>query len=218
MHKECFTEDGWRVLKALKGLLAKYDAILAGGTALALRIGHRVSRDLDFFTGKDFRVEAFISGIRKTGLPFSVISEGEGSLVVEIAGIKFSLFRYEYPFMEKPLLFEDIRIAGILDIASMKVIAMSQRGTKRDFVDLFFVLHKLPFHLVAGHMVKRFGRERINPIHVGKSFVYFTDAETDPEPDYIKGRGVAWEKIKGFFKAHVRQFVLDLEAAAGSGR
>lgn len=217
MHKECFPEEGWRVLKALKGFLTRHDAILAGGTALALRIGHRVSKDLDFFTGDDFRVETVISGIRKTGLSFRVVSEGEGSLVSEIEGIKFSLFKYDYPFMEKPLSFEGIRIAGILDIASMKVIAISQRGTKRDFIDLFFILQELPFHLAAGHMVRRFGRERINPIHIGKSFVYFTDADSDPEPDYIKGKGTDWEKIKRFFKTHVRQFVLDLEAAAGPG-
>ncbi len=73
----------------------------------------------------------------------------------------------------------------------MKVIAISQRGTKRDFVDLFFILQDLPFHKVAEHMVKRFGKERINPIHLGKSLVYFSDAESNPEPEHIKGKEYA---------------------------
>ena len=62
--------------------------------------------------------------------------------------------------MEKPLLHEGIPIGGLLDIASTKVIAISQRGTKRDFVDLYLILQNIPFRRIAEHMGKRFGRER----------------------------------------------------------
>lgn len=104
-------------------------------------------------------------------------------------------------------------VAGILDITSMKVIAIGQRGTKRDFVDLFFILQDIPFHKVAEHMVRLFGKERINAIHLGKSFVYFSDAESNPEPEYIKGKEISWDNVKKFFKHHVKQFVFDLDMA-----
>ncbi len=213
MHKECFPKNGWKVLHGLKDMLVKRGAILAGGTALSLHIGHRLSVDLDFFTNKDFKVEPVISEIRKAGRNFSVISEGEGHITANIDGTKFSLLKYEYPFLEKPAVYKGIQVAGIFDIASMRIIAVSQRGTKRDFVDLFFILQDIPFHKLAEHMVKRFGKERINPVHVGKSLVYFSDAESNPEPEYLKGKEVKWEKIKTFFKRHVRQFVFDLDAA-----
>lgn len=213
MHKECFPEQGWIVLKSLKDMFTRYNATLAGGTALALHLGHRISVDLDFFTDKDFEVESIISEIRKTGHPFQLISEGEGYLIANIEGIKISIFKYDYPFLEKPVTYKGIRVAGILDIASMKVIAISQRGTKRDFVDLYFILQETPFHKIAGHMVKRFGKGRINPIHIGKSLVYFSDADSNPEPEYIGGRDVSWEKVKRFFKNHIKQFVLDLDIA-----
>jgi hypothetical protein len=105
------------------------------------------------------------------------------------------------------------KVAGILDIAAMKVIAVCQRGTKRDFIDLYFLLQEIPFHRVAEHMVGRFGAERINSIHVGKSLVYFSDAESDPEPGTVRKKNVEWYKIKKFFRTHVRQFVYDLDAA-----
>lgn len=95
----------------------------------------------------------------------------------------------------------------------MKVIANSQRGTKRDFIDLFFILQNTPFYKVAEHMVKRFGKERINPIHLGKSLVYFSDADSNPDPEYIKGKELSWDNVKKFFRNHVKQFVFDLDMA-----
>jgi len=216
MHKGCLSKKGWQVLRSLKSMLKKYNATLAGGTALALHIGHRVSVDLDFFTDADFRVESIISEIRKIGRSFRIISEGEGYLIAEVEGIKVSLFKYDYPFLEKPVMLEGVRIAQILDIASMKVIAISQRGTKRDFVDLYIILQDTPFHKIAEHMVKRFGKERINPLHIGKSLVYFSDAESNPEPEYLKGKEIKWDEVKNFFRHHVKQFVLDLDAAMGN--
>jgi hypothetical protein len=216
MHRKCLPEIGWVVLRNLNNVLLRYDMILAGGTALALQLGHRASYDLDFFTHQDFQIEPIISEIRKSGISFQVISEETGTLTAEIGGIKVSLFHYDYVFLEKPVVYDKIRLAGIRDIASMKVIAVSQRGTKRDFVDLFVILQNIPFHKIAEHMTRRFGKERINPLHIGKSLVYFSDADSDPEPAYVKGKKINWDKIKIFFRGHVKQFVLDLERAVMS--
>lgn len=213
MHRECFSENGWKILSSLKDIFNKHNAVLAGGTALALRLGHRISMDLDFFTGSDFDTDRLISEIRKKGQTFRLISEGDGYFLIEVDAIKISMFKYEYPFIEKPVTYEGIKVAGILDIASMKVIAISQRGTKRDFVDLYFILQDMPFHKIAEHMVRRFGKERINPIHIGKSFVYFSDAESHPEPEFLKGKSVSWDQVKKFFRNHVKQIVYDLDVA-----
>lgn len=134
-------------------------------------------------------------------------------MIAEVKGIKISLLKYDYPFLDRTITFEGIKIAGILDIASMKVIAISQRGTKRDFVELYFILQDIPFHKIADHMVKRFGKERLNPVHIGKSLVYFSDAESNPDPMYIKGKAQSWDKIKKFFKGHIKQFVFDTDTA-----
>jgi hypothetical protein len=197
----------------MREMIGSFTATLAGGTALAIQLGHRVSHDLDFFTLEDFNIDIAIAAIRKTGLPYRVTSEGDGTLNAEIDGIKVSLLRFDHPFLESPLLVDGIPVAGILDIAAMKVIAISQRGLKRDFVDLYFILREKPFHHIAEHMVKRFGPERVPPLHIGKSLVYFTDADGNPEPAYIKEKAVKWVEVKKFFQQHVKQFVLDLDAA-----
>jgi len=201
----------------IQGVSAGYNAVLAGGTALALRIGHRVSYDLDFFTQRPLRIERLITQVRKAVGEFQVISEEEGALILDISGVKVSFFHYDYPFLEETTRYAGVRIAGILDIASMKVIAISQRGARRDFVDLYFILRDVPFHRVATHMISRYGSERINPVHTGKSLAWFADADTNPEPAYIKGRGVAWDMVRRFFRSHVKQFTLDLQAAKEEG-
>jgi len=201
----------------MQEMVGSFAATLAGGTALAIQLGHRVSHDLDFFTLEDFNIDNAISAIRKTGLPYRITSEGDGTLNAEIDGIKVSLLRFDHPFLETPLLVDGIPVAGILDIAAMKVIAISQRGLKRDFVDLYFILREKPSHRIAEHMVKRFGPERVPPLHIGKSLVYFADADGNPEPAYIKGKAVKWVEVKKFFQQHVKQFVLDLDAAVKMG-
>jgi len=74
-------------------------------------------------------------------------------------------------------------------------------------------VQEAPFHRVARHMVRQFGKERLNPVHIGKPLVYFADADTDPDPAYRKGAALKGDAVKGFFRTHVKQFVLDLEAA-----
>lgn len=125
---------------------------------------------------------------------------------------KASFFYDPYPLLAEKH-YQDIPLAGIKDIAAMKLLAISQRGAKRDFVDLYFILQEVPFYKIAEGLIKRYGKHRINPVHVGKSLVYFFDAEPDPDPEYLEGYEVDWGVVKEFFKDHVKQFVLDLEKA-----
>ena len=209
MHKECFTVKGWKILADLVPTLAKHKAILAGGTALALQLGHRISVDLDFFTNSDFRVDDILTAIKKAGYGYEILSEGENHIVTIIDGVKFSLFHYEYPFIET-LIYEGTNIASMLDIAAMKVIAIIQRGSKRDFIDLYRILQDTPFTKIVVRMVKKFGAERVSPIVIGKSLMYFTDADQNTDPEYI-GHKIDWDVVKRYFKDHARQFMLDIE-------
>ncbi|MCI0468825.1 MAG: nucleotidyl transferase AbiEii/AbiGii toxin family protein [Nitrospirae bacterium] len=188
--------------------MSKYQGILAGGTAIALHLGHRISVDLDFFTNTEFRTDDIIASIRRSGLPFQVSAEGEAYLIANIYGVKVSLFYYDYPFIDA-IQFKKISIASVLDIAAMKIIAIGQRGKKRDFVDLYFILQSVPFHKIAEHMVRRFGKERISPQHIGKALVYFTDADYDPDPEYI-GEAIPWDTVRKFFRQQAKQLTLTI--------
>ena len=211
IHQECFVKEGWQLLKYLAPILIPYHAILAGGTALSLQIGHRISVDLDFFTPLEFNSESLIKKLKKSEFTLEIISESPGTFLAKINDIKCSLFLYQYPFLDKIEIYQKIKISGILDIATMKLIAIHQRGTKRDFVDFYFILKSVPFHHVASCAVRRFGKERINPFQIGKSLVYFADADADPDPHYKNNNDIKWETIKEFFRKHIKQFVWDLE-------
>jgi len=205
------------VLKSLESFANHNGAILAGGTALALQIGHRISYDLDFFTPKHFKTEDILKFIKKTGFRFQILSESTDTFIAEINGVKFSVFTYEYPFIEKTFKTGEIQLANILDIAAMKLIAVAQRGARRDFVDLFFILQEIPFHKIVNVTLQKFGHERINPLHIGKALVYFNDADSDPEPRYIKDKEVHWVIIKKYFSSHIKQLVYDLSATRPAG-
>jgi len=213
MHRNAFLKSSHRVLSQLKEVAIAQGFVLAGGSALALQLGHRISVDLDFFTLRPFSPEKLFQKIKRLGASPIVQQEEEGTLTIIVSGVKVSFFHYPYPFREKMSVFNGIPIANVIDIASMKTMAISQRGAKRDFVDLYFILQEIPFHRIAENMVMRFGRDRINPVHIGKSLVYFNDADIDPEPAYCGKDKPDWEGIKRFFLKNVKQMVLCLHQA-----
>ena len=212
MHTECLAPAAVNVLKSLKDTVLAHHFILAGGTAVALHLGHRRSVDFDFFTEKRFSTEKVFLAIKRLGHKVEMLQEEQGTLTMTVDGVKVSFFHTPYPFLEKKTGQNGIPVAGLIDIASMKVLAIAQRGAKRDFVDLYCILLDTPFAKVARNMIARFGADRINPVIIGKALAYFSDAETDPEPAYL-GKKKDWKIIKKFFAGHVQQFTLDLNRA-----
>lgn len=183
--------------------LGKSNWYLAGGTALALQVGHRRSVDLDFFIkDKDFDnvelLEHFTSGT-----DWHTDVSKEGTIYGTLLGAKVSFIAY--PFFipaEQPIPHGSIRILTQNDIAVMKVIAISQRGKKRDFLDLYWLAH----HGQSLEDVIRKLKEQYPFIahdyhHILKSLVYFEDAENDPMPELYFD--VTWDAIKDFFVKEV---------------
>lgn len=211
-HKDCLPKNLWATAKKIEPSASRQQAILAGGTALALRLGHRISVDLDFFCTTAIKHEKILREVDKAIETPHVLLEDPESLVIQAAGAKISFFQHEKKFQDPDLL-DGIAIASLQDIAAMKLIAISQRGLKRDFVDLYSILTIMPFFKIAEHACCRYGAARINPIIIGKALAYFTDAEGEPDPAYPPKRAIAWKTVRAFFQKHVRQLVLDLEAA-----
>lgn len=213
LHNECVSAHTQKNVRALSTALRSFHFVLAGGTGLALHLGHRLSDDLDFFSEEPFSTESLYQEISAADLDALVLQEERGTLTVSVAGTKMSFFHYPYPLAEKKIKWRGLSVAGVIDIAAMKLLAIAQRGAKRDFVDLYFIGQDIPFRKIAENVVQRFGRNRINPVHLGKSLVYFVDAESDPDPRYRGRSRPAWKEVKQFFVKNVRQMVLDLEAA-----
>jgi len=162
---------------------------------LALHFGHRKSDDLDLFSEKDFSVEKLCKTIEN--LSGQILIAEQETIHANVEGVKLSLLLYPYKLIKPLQKFDGIKIAGIEDIASMKVVAISQRADKKDFYDLYEILkHSRPLEL-KDMFLKKYGRQRINCYHILKSFFYFQDAEDSPDP--ISLNGTTWDEVKTFF-------------------
>jgi hypothetical protein len=210
MDLKCLTPAAHRILKLIAPTVVARGFVLAGGTAAALHLGHRMSVDCDFFTMRPFRPDRLHQAINGLNLETTVLQEEAGTLTLSTEGVKVSFFHYPYAFLEATSTLHGVQVAGLIDIASMKIMAMMQRGAKRGYVDLYWILQNVPFTKVAENMIQRFGANRVNPLVIGKALVFFKDADSDPDPVYL-GKHAAWVKMKKYFTDHVQQFVLDIQ-------
>lgn len=166
---------------------------LVGGTALALQIGHRKSIDLDLFGDIDFdnvNTAKVFADFNNT----IILKRSKNINIFSIDDIKVDFVNYSYPWLQKPLLLDGIRLAGIEDIAAMKLAAITGRGSRKDFIDLYFLLQKYNLkEMLRFYRNKYFdGSEYL----VLKSLTYFADAENDIEVETIKD--ISWFKIKTY--------------------
>lgn len=172
---------------------------LAGGTALALQAGNRRSVDLDFsLEAKNFDTKKLLNHFLNN-LDWQTTFEEANTIYGELFKAKVSFIAY--PFFKpkhQPKFYGFVRVLSSLDIAVMKIIAISQRGRKRDFFDLYWCANNLePLIETIKKLKRQYPSIAHNYHHLLKSLVYFKDAESDPEPViYFK---VTWKKVKQFF-------------------
>ena len=186
------------------------NAYLAGGTALALRINHRISYDLDFFTSENFDVNLYIQKLGDLGL--KIDRQSEGTILGNIKNTRFSLFYYKYPLIDQVNAYQNIDIAGFKDLSAMKINAISSRGTKRDFVDLYYLAKQFSLEEMLSFYDQKFGALATNQIHLLKSLCYFGDAENDPDPNMIKDE-FDWVKIKEFFTKETKSLIVNIKVS-----
>ena len=135
LHLETVEYSTLELLRKLQSLPILRDTRLVGGTALPLQLGHRKSVDLDFFGTITCEAEELISAI-KTVASLIVLKESPHIHIYLVDGIKVDIVNYRYQWLDKPVVDQGIRMAGIKDIAAMKVTAVIGRGTKKDFIDI----------------------------------------------------------------------------------
>ncbi len=198
MFTKTLLPDTLRAIKLISNFTAIKKAYLAGGTALALQMGHRISVDLDFFTQHEFN-EITLSEELVTLAEF--IQDGTAKWTVwgKIAETKFSIFYYKYPLLEKTLPFEGIQLASLADIAAMKIHAIVDRGTKRDFVDVFFLTKKYTLLEMLDFYQKKYGVSEDRLYGILRSLDYFEDADQESEMPNMLAK-VNWEEIKEYFR------------------
>jgi hypothetical protein len=197
-HREAISKTVEQVLSELAPLV--HDFYLAGGTGLALHLGHRRSQDLDLFSPHTFGSESFIHKLQGFS-EFGVTSKGAETLHYSVRGVKISMLTYPYPLLFPPEWLGNLRVAQVRDIACMKIAAIAGRATKRDFVDLYLVSRDLGLPPLLDLFRRKFAQANYSLPHVLKSLAYFEEADIDPMPDMLIG--VSWPEVKEFFRNEV---------------
>lgn len=215
MHLEILDAPRIHLLKALTGLPETADFYLAGGTALSLQYGLRISNDFDFFTEDRFNADALLARLRDRWGDAQVIHLDRDTCDVSIDDIQVSFMRYPYPiiadFVADRAALPGLRLCGAEDIAAMKLSAIGGRGSRKDFYDLYQIYHRVPqFNseklLHCAHM--KFGQDfDLTYMIAGLSF--FDDAEDEVLPKTFVPAD--WKEIKRFFKGE-QSILFEMEA------
>ena len=175
------------------------DWYLAGGTALALSTGHRRSLDLDFFMEKKYFDTEELLRKFLNNQDWTLIFNRKNTIYGELFKAKVSFIAY--PFFipkQEPIWHGSIKVLQPKDIAVMKITAISQRGRKRDFFDLYWCAKNIEsLEEIIKRLPAQYPAVAHDYHHILKSLVYFEDAESDPEPEI--NFDANWKKVKNFF-------------------
>lgn len=178
------------------------DFKLVGGTALALQIGHRHSVDIDMFCFSSFdrrRIESEL--IEKFRPEFN--EQSEFMLQFQVNGIKVDLLKYPYAPNFETIEVDGIRMLDLRDITTMKLNALTNRGAKKDFYDIYFLLREMRLEHMLELYCTRFGQS--DPISVVRSLDCFADADKHIDPYCIEP--VTWAEVKDTIRKEVRIFL-----------
>jgi hypothetical protein len=193
IHREILEDAQAATLESLAPVVSKWDLVLGGGTAIALRLGHRRSFDLDWFRYEELDPDLLQADLAANGLQLRSPRSSRGTLMGTMGNVPVGFYRYRYPDLRPAEALEEprIRIASLEDLAAMKLAAVAQRVTRRDFLDVHALLGVFGLEEMFGFFRKKYGRDAA---HLLYALTYFDEADREPMPDLI--RPVAWEAVK----------------------
>lgn len=210
MHYEILDQERQELLPKLARW--KNTFYLAGGTGLALHIGHRKSIDFDFFSPEPIPTDRLFDDFRETFSEHSIlkVQEERNTLgVIVDDAIKVSFMTYEYPMLEVLAEEPAFKIASVRDIAAMKLSALVSRATTKDYVDIFFILKERSLATLLEDAAAKYPELDTNLIL--KSLVYFDDIVDEPLV-FQEGHETVFEEVKATLTKKVRAFVLPQKA------
>jgi hypothetical protein len=202
LHTEILGRSQRSVLKHLTPLTQARGFYLAGGTGLALQLGHRRSVDFDWFREEPIADPLRLAAeLQASGLPLEVDRVERGTLHARVGGVRSSFLEYRYPLLEPLGVVSGLMLASPADIAAMKLAAVAQRGSRKDFIDIFALGQRFSLAEMLGFYRAKYRVEDVG--HVVVALAYFDDADRERTPALL--RRWSWPKVKATLLRWVRQ-------------
>ena len=207
MYWNIIDKDRYKLLKDLTEIVTIPEYYMIGGTALSLQMGLRESFDFDFCVPEQFNNELLLEELGKIG-EVKVKQNQSGTCDVILNGVQVSFFYYPNKIINelmKPQEMPKLRMASILDIAIMKIVAIGGRGAKKDFFDLYNIINKCRISIkeLAEGLIEKCG-SKTNYVNIIMGLSYFEDAEQEILPKTFVEYN--WEEIKEFFINYQKEF------------
>ncbi len=177
---------------------------LAGGTSLALRLGHRRSIDLDFFSATDEVPRKTRQEILSALSPLNpeALEDVDGNLLLRVSGLHAGFFSYGYALLESAESVEGVSVASVLDVGLMKLDALITRGSRKDFYDVYVIAQQKPISDLLALTKRKYPYARDFELMVVESLVLFENADRDYQPEILID--LPWEKVRQFFIAEAQ--------------
>lgn len=212
MYWNIIDEQRYKLLKNITETISIPNYYMIGGTALSLQLGLRLSYDFDFCVPEQFNNEVLLQELKILG-KIEVKQNQKGTCDIILNGVQVSFFYYPNMLINDLISTDDmpkLKMASILDIALMKLVAIGGRGAKKDFFDLYNILNKcnITVEQLAKGLIQKFGKN-INYVNMIMGLSYFEDAEQGILPKTFVGYD--WEEIKRFFISFQLDFQKEIE-------
>lgn len=203
--------------KILVGLtfLKGFRFYLAGGTALALQLGHRTSLDFDFYSPEKFDNQQVCQVFKKQFLNIFLAKEQlENTWQAKVMGINISVFYYPYKLISPLIDFTPVKLASYEDIAAMKIVAIIQRAKQRDFFDLYYLIKKIGLTKIIMATYKKYPWYEENNQIIFKALTFFEEADQDEDINKIAvfDKALNWERVKKEITIEVKRFMTSIKS------
>ncbi|HHL57566.1 MAG: hypothetical protein DRI88_05105 [Bacteroidetes bacterium] len=204
LHKEAIEPGTLELLIELQKTNLLSDFYLAGGTALAIQLGHRKSIDLDLFSQHDFAMNNMLEFLEEQ-FSFQLDYSAKNTLKGSINNVKIDIITHKYSLVKNPVKWQETTLLSAEDIAAMKLNAITGDGTRpKDFIDVYFLLKQYSVsNLLDFYRIKYKTR---NILHVLKSLNYFDDINTDDWPEMLMEKDVNLEKVRQTIEDHIADY------------
>ncbi len=199
LHTEAVSPCLLALIRELMQDEALGDFYLVGGTSLALRFGHRESMDIDLFAHEPFDAPKLAARLKEEhGM---LEAETAANTVRGVVGaVKIDLIAHRYPLLKPVEQIDGVRLASVEDVAAMKLNAIANRGSKKDFWDCAELLRLFALADLLDLCARKYEGDSL--WNIEKSLCYFDDAESEPDPRDLRGQG--WEQVKARIGKHIR--------------
>jgi len=207
IHQNTLPKNTAKIVEDLQSNTKNFDFLdsfyLSGGTALSLQIGHRESEDLDFFSTTSFDPNLLQNKVSLLG-KLSETELSAGTLNTFVDNVKLQFLEYPYTLIKPTIRWNNITLSSIEDIACTKLQTIGMRGSKKDFLDLYFLLEKFSLSELFILLEQKYENINYSKTHILKSLVYFEDAEFQPMPRMHAD--VSWPQVKDRLVKLSKQF------------